>query len=160
MKRRVALTCFPAFPKYSSVSTGCQRSSLRGCSRIHRRPDHAPQRGQVAAIADELVNGTFAVVDNDVDGILEVKSLFAHDDVYHVVCIPFGMLEVVQKGVLDASAKTRSKQDTESTSEVEPDGSSSIPKWTYIRPRDETIRSFAEATDVTGGSMVSSIWRW
>ncbi|KAI9459769.1 hypothetical protein HD554DRAFT_2041788 [Boletus coccyginus] len=142
------------------TNAGRRRSSLRGCSRIHGRPHRGPQRGQVGAIAYELVDGTFAVVANDVDGILEVKSLFAHDGVYHVVCISFGMLNVVRKDVLDASAKTRSKQDIGSASEVGPDGSRSIPKWIYIGPRDEIIRGFAEATDVTARSMGSSTWRW
>jgi hypothetical protein len=48
----------------------------------------------------EPVDGAFAVVADDVDSILQAEPLLVHDDVDHVVCVPFGLFDVVRKDVI------------------------------------------------------------
>ena len=64
------------------------------------RVDGGSPRRQVSPVVYEPVDGAFAVLADDVDGILQVQSLFVHDDVDHVVRVPFGLFDVVRKDVL------------------------------------------------------------
>lgn len=85
------MTCFPAFPEYLSVSNDqCRVPTI--------------QLASPSTYADVHIDGGVSwpvVVADDVEGILQAGTLFVHDDLDDVECVPFGLFGVVRQVVLN-----------------------------------------------------------
>jgi hypothetical protein len=76
-----------------------QRSYYPICESVNVYSDvlidlRTPRR-EIGSIVIEAVYGLFAHCSNEVDGHLEIESLFVHHDRYHIMGVALGLLHVV-----------------------------------------------------------------